>query len=93
MPAVSKACAINLVRATLYGTLALAGTTSAALAEPTHAIAMHGKPAMADGFYALPYANPDAPKGCLLYTSPGPALATIAALHDCAAQAVIWALS
>ena len=24
---------------------------------------MHGKPAMADGFIALPYANPDAPKG------------------------------
>src|SRR5580692_5306617 len=42
---------------------AFAGMASAALAEPTHAIAMHGKPAMADGFIALPYANPDAPKG------------------------------
>ena len=48
------------------GALALAGMValaSPALAEPTHAIAMHGKPAMADGFIALPYANPDAPKG------------------------------
>ena len=56
-----NACAA--VRAALCGALALAGMASAALAEPTHAIAMHGKPAMADGFIALPYANPDAPKG------------------------------
>src|SRR5580700_9802602 len=58
------ACAA--VRAALCGALALAGMVALAppaLAEPTHAIAMHGKPAMADGFIALPYANPDAPKG------------------------------
>jgi peptide/nickel transport system substrate-binding protein len=36
---------------------------SPAAAEPTHAIAMHGKPAMPDGFTVFPYANPDAPKG------------------------------
>ncbi|MGF1551085.1 MAG: extracellular solute-binding protein [Paracoccaceae bacterium] len=29
----------------------------------THAIAMHGQPAMAPGFEALPYVDPDAPKG------------------------------
>src|SRR6202166_10460 len=57
----SNACAA--VRAALCGALALVASTPAALAEPTHAIAMHGKPAMADGFIALPYANPDAPKG------------------------------
>jgi peptide/nickel transport system substrate-binding protein len=32
-------------------------------AEPAHAIAMHGKPALPAGFSHMPYANPDAPKG------------------------------
>jgi len=32
-------------------------------AEPAHAIAMHGAPALAAGFAHMPYANPDAPKG------------------------------
>lgn len=32
-------------------------------AEPMHAIAMYGEPALAPGFDHLPYANPDAPKG------------------------------
>jgi peptide/nickel transport system substrate-binding protein len=31
--------------------------------EPRHAIAMHGEPALAPGFTAFPYSNPDAPKG------------------------------
>ncbi len=34
-----------------------------ASAQPTHGIAMYGEPALAPGFEALPYANPDAPKG------------------------------
>ena len=34
-----------------------------ASAEPTHAIAMHGKPALPADFKHLPYVNPDAPKG------------------------------
>ncbi len=34
-----------------------------AVAEPTHGIAMHGKPALSADFSHLPYANPDAPKG------------------------------
>ena len=32
-------------------------------AEPVHAIAMHGKPALPASFSHMPYANPDAPKG------------------------------
>ena len=32
-------------------------------AEPVHAIAMYGEPALKPGFRALPYANPDAPRG------------------------------
>ncbi|RKE73487.1 peptide/nickel transport system substrate-binding protein [Pseudorhodoplanes sinuspersici] len=35
----------------------------AANAEPQHAIAMHGAPAMPRDFSAMPYVNPDAPKG------------------------------
>ncbi|MFD0858046.1 extracellular solute-binding protein [Roseovarius aquimarinus] len=34
-----------------------------AAAEPVHGIAMYGEPALPPGFEALPYANPDAPKG------------------------------
>ena len=37
---------------------------SGALADtPAHGIAMYGQPALPQGFGALPYANPDAPKG------------------------------
>ena len=32
-------------------------------AEPSHGIAMHGKPALPGDFNHLPYVNPDAPKG------------------------------
>jgi peptide/nickel transport system substrate-binding protein len=32
-------------------------------AEARHAIAMHGEPALADGFTAFRYVNPAAPKG------------------------------
>lgn len=35
----------------------------AAAAEPRHGIAMYGDPALPADFGALPYANPDAPKG------------------------------
>ncbi len=34
-----------------------------ARAEPSHGIAMHGRPALPADFTHLPYANPDAPKG------------------------------
>jgi len=51
------------MRAALAATLALAGHIQHAAGEASHAIAMHGAPAMADGFTAPPYADPDAPKG------------------------------
>jgi peptide/nickel transport system substrate-binding protein len=34
-----------------------------ALAEPRHAISMHGEPALAEGFTHFPYVDPAAPKG------------------------------
>ena len=34
-----------------------------AVAEPAHGIAMHGEPALEDGFFNLPYANADAKRG------------------------------
>lgn len=40
-----------------------------ALAAESHAIAMHGAPAMAADFTHMPYANPDAPKGGRLVES------------------------
>ncbi len=40
-----------------------AGWALSVQAEPSHGIAMHGKPALAKGFSHLPYVNPDAPKG------------------------------
>lgn len=40
-----------------------AGLGGAAGAEPQHGIAMYGAPALPPDFVALPYANPDAPKG------------------------------
>jgi peptide/nickel transport system substrate-binding protein len=49
--------------AALCGALALITPAAPAAAQPTHAIAMHGAPAMPDDFSALPYVNPDAPKG------------------------------
>jgi peptide/nickel transport system substrate-binding protein len=51
------------VRAALCGALAMLVLVTPAAAGATHAIAMHGAPAMPDGFTALPYTNPDAPKG------------------------------
>jgi peptide/nickel transport system substrate-binding protein len=41
----------------------LAIHASPALAEQSHAIAMHGAPALPPDFTHMPYANPDAPKG------------------------------
>jgi len=39
------------------------GDAGAAPGKPAHAIAMHGAPALAPDFAAMPYVNPDAPKG------------------------------
>ncbi len=43
--------------------LGVAPPAPAAAAAASYAIAMHGAPAMADDFTALPYVDPDAPKG------------------------------
>lgn len=51
-------CALSL--AGLVAALLAAG---AARAEPAHAIAMQGEPALPADFQTLPYANPDAPQG------------------------------
>jgi peptide/nickel transport system substrate-binding protein len=49
---------------TALATMALLTVAHAApAAEPRHAIAMHGQPAMPPSFQAMPYVNPDAPKG------------------------------
>ena len=47
----------------LVGLLLAAGVLTSAAAEPRHAIAMQGEPALPPGFAAFPYVNPDAPKG------------------------------
>ncbi len=43
--------------------MCVASMPLASPAEPMHAIAMYGEPALPPGFSHLPYANPDAPKG------------------------------
>ena len=62
MHAIRNACVALGACAVLCGAFAVSGAAAAA-AEAAHAIAMHGAPAMPDGFTVLPYANPDAPKG------------------------------
>ena len=47
----------------LLAAAALAGGALPAHAQPRHAIAMHGEPALPDGFSHFRYANPAAPKG------------------------------
>ena len=47
----------------LGAVLLLVCAAQPAAAEPVHAIAMHGKPALPPEFSHMPYANPDAPKG------------------------------
>jgi len=43
--------------------LAFSAAASAVQAEPAHAIAMYGDPALPPDFVSLPHANPDAPQG------------------------------
>jgi peptide/nickel transport system substrate-binding protein len=43
--------------------LAILVVATPAPAEPRTSIAMHGEPALAEGFTALPYVNPEAPQG------------------------------
>jgi len=59
-----RACALALAA----GAVQAAG----AAAEPAHGIAMYGAPALPPDFVALPYANPEAPKGgTIVFGEPG----------------------
>lgn len=53
----------RIIRAVAGGALAICLAAAQGQAEPRHAIAMYGEPALPPDFVALPYANPDAPKG------------------------------
>jgi len=53
----------NAVRFALALVLPIIAASGPATAEESHAIAMHGVPAIPAGFTHLPYFNPDAPKG------------------------------
>ncbi len=55
------ACGTLLIGLAVCG--AVGALRGAHAAEPKHAIAMHGAPALPEGFARLPYANPAAPKG------------------------------
>ncbi len=63
MLAFRRISAANAVRFALALVLLAIDAGGAATAEESHAIAMHGAPAMPAGFTHLPYFNPDAPKG------------------------------
>ena len=52
--------AISVIAALTCGVAAMPLTT---LAEPSHGLAIYGKPALSPDFSHLPYANPKAPKG------------------------------
>lgn len=53
----------RITGAAVAAALALCLAPALATGEPRHAIAMYGEPALPPDFVALPYANPDAPKG------------------------------
>ncbi|MFD1509274.1 extracellular solute-binding protein [Lacimonas salitolerans] len=48
---------------TVLGALALVLQGAAGIAQPAHGIAMYGEPGLSADFSALPYANPEAPRG------------------------------
>ena len=57
----AAACSVLLLALAICGTSG--ALRQAHAAEPRHAIAMHGAPALPEGFTRLPYADPAAPKG------------------------------
>jgi peptide/nickel transport system substrate-binding protein len=61
--AADLASAASAARAALCGALMVCACAAHAAAEDTHAIAMHGAPAMPNDFSSAPYANPNAPQG------------------------------
>ena len=61
-----------LARLTALALVVATGLAGPAAAEPSHAISMHGEPALAADFEAFPYVDPDAPKGGRVdYAVPG----------------------
>ncbi|KMW57226.1 ABC transporter, periplasmic substrate-binding protein [Candidatus Rhodobacter oscarellae] len=54
---------------TLAAFAAISLTAAPLKAEPKHGIAMYGEPALGQDFIALPYANPNAPKGGKIVTA------------------------
>ncbi len=61
---------VRMLISLFLGIYALLGGVAAA--EPSHAIAMHGEPALPADFANFPYANPEAPKGgAINYAWPG----------------------
>ncbi len=66
---ISNESAILRILVTAIG---VAGMPLASLAEPSHALAIFGEPALEAGFESLPYARPDAPKGgTIRFAEPG----------------------
>lgn len=65
LQAIPRALRRAAASAACCGAVALAAAAPQS-AEAAHAIAMHGAPAMPPDFIAMPYVNPDAPKGGLL---------------------------
>jgi peptide/nickel transport system substrate-binding protein len=63
MLAFRRTGASSIVCSALALCVAAAAGCGPALAAESHAIAMHGEPAIPAGFTHLPYFNPDAPKG------------------------------
>ncbi len=53
----------RMIFAAVAGLMHVSVPGAAAYAEPAHAIAMHGAPALQAGFPNFPYVDPDAPKG------------------------------
>lgn len=62
-PAASIGAAARQIFTILALVLAASAGVRAESAQPDHAIAIHGEPALARGFAHLPYADPAAPKG------------------------------
>ena len=62
-PAVPTACLRPACRWTALLAVLILSAADARTAEPRHAIAMHGKPALGQDFRELRYANPSAPRG------------------------------
>ena len=65
-------CGFRVMRVLALGLATVAAMPLPSRAEPSHALAMFGKPVLADNAAFLPYANPEAPKGgTIRFAEPG----------------------